>query len=170
MESFLLSGARILSVPHCVDVGLVAVASDKAAWGEPIGWCPDSSLGIFARESDIYVGLRIWNPSVGDCWGHTLRAWLPDIFRIHEPVGHESPMAKGKRRSTEDLARECLEQGGYLTICGNAARYVLPGDTPGVIARHLALRLVQAMELEHFACGRTWPYPDQFRINRGGDA
>lgn len=83
LESFLLSGARILSVPHCVDVGLVTVASDKAAWGEPIGWCPDSSLGIYSRDSDTYIGLRVWNPEVGECWGHTLRAWLPDIFEIH---------------------------------------------------------------------------------------
>ena len=82
LEAFRLSGARVLAVPHCVDVGLVSVADNKAPWGEAIGWCPDSSLGTYSRGSDVYVGLRIWSPEVGECWGHTLRIWLPAIFEI----------------------------------------------------------------------------------------
>ena len=71
-----------------------------------------------------------------------------------------------KRRNKEACAKVCLEKGGYLTICGNAARYVAPGEAPGVIAHHLAVKMVKSLNLEHFACGRTWPYPDLFRIRK----
>lgn len=79
-ESFQIPALRLLSVPHCTDVGLVAVAMDKHACGEPIGWCPDHLMGIHSRDSDVYVGLRVWNQVYGECWGHTLREWIPSIF------------------------------------------------------------------------------------------
>lgn len=85
-------------------------------------------------------------------------------------MSRDGRFPKVKRRCKENQARACLERGGYLTICGNQARYVEPGQRPGVIAHHLAVRMAETMGLEHFACGRTWPYPDQFRINRGGSA
>lgn len=79
-ERFQVPPSRLLSVPHCTQVGLVAVAMDKQACGEPLGWCPGHLLGKHSRDNADYVGLRIWNDSYGECWGHTLRAWLPSIF------------------------------------------------------------------------------------------
>lgn len=80
-------------------------------------------------------------------------------------MSQEGRSPKVKRPRQKELAMACLAKGGYLTICGNLARYVAPGEAPGVIAHHRAVKMVQTMNLEHFACGRTWPYPDQFRIN-----
>jgi hypothetical protein len=89
LEKFQMSPLRLLSVPHCTEVGMIAVAIDKQACGEPLGWCPSHILGKRSRESSDYVGLRIWNDTYGECWGHTLRAWLPSIFTdvVPPPTG-----------------------------------------------------------------------------------
>ncbi len=79
INRFRISAVRLLSVPHCVDVGLVHVSQDKSPCGEPVGWCEDSDLGMHSRGEE-FAGLRIWNQHYGDCWGHTLKQWIPAIF------------------------------------------------------------------------------------------
>lgn len=64
---------------------------------------------------------------------------------------------------TVKAAREALAAGGYLSVCGNAARYRHPQKAkPGKIALREAQTLLT--ELEEFACGANWPYPYWYRL------
>ena len=56
-----------------------------------------------------------------------------------------------------------LEAGGYLAICGNAARYRHPQkERPGKISLKKAEAI--AADLELFACGAFWPFADWYRL------
>ena len=64
---------------------------------------------------------------------------------------------------TVKAANDALSAGGYLSICGNAARYRHPQKKKaGCIA--LAKAQTLATDLELFACGMYWPFPDWYRV------
>lgn len=64
---------------------------------------------------------------------------------------------------TTKAARAALEAGGYLAICGNAARYRHPQkEQPRKIAIKKAGAI--AVNLELFACGALWPFADWYRL------
>ncbi len=63
-----------------------------------------------------------------------------------------------------DLARKVLRNGGWISICGNAARICQPGKNPIPIRHSTATALVESDRLEHFADGNNWPYPSKYRL------
>lgn len=63
-----------------------------------------------------------------------------------------------------DRARKALRAGGWVSICGNAARICQPGKDPIPIAHGVAISLVESDGLEHFADGHKWPYPSKYRV------
>lgn len=67
--------------------------------------------------------------------------------------------------NTVKAAKEALEAGGYLSICGNSARYRHPQKKK---AGRISLEKGKAIafELELFACGRLWPFADMYRLPR----
>lgn len=63
---------------------------------------------------------------------------------------------------TTQAAKAALAAGGYLTICGSAARYRHPQKkTSGRISLAKAQGLADGLEL--FACGAKWPFADWYR-------
>jgi len=64
---------------------------------------------------------------------------------------------------TIDRARQVLQRGGTLAICGNAARFRTQGGQPIPIRHATAEALVQQDGLEHFADGFHWPFPSIYR-------
>ena len=62
-----------------------------------------------------------------------------------------------------ERARKALQAGGYITICGNSARFRVPGSEAVPIRHSTAEALVQQDGLEHFADGFRWPFPRLYR-------
>ena len=73
---------------------------------------------------------------------------------------------EGEIMKTIDRARKALRAGGYITICGNAARFRAPDGKPVPIRHATAVTLVKEDGLEHYANGCHWPYPSLFRIQQ----
>jgi len=72
-----------------------------------------------------------------------------------------------------EFAIEALNKGGYLAICGNAARARHPKKGVGVVTYKKALHLVESLALEISSCSSRWPFADRYvlppKTNQQGD-